>query len=129
MPQFFDVQNDLIIIFLLLIFFMTASIYSEVEKQIGIDVPYAETGSDKQRTPGEITININQDGRIFINSHERSLAQVEQTLKELAQIYKDHPIILRIDKEAAHKHFAAVFDLCQKYEIENINISTQEEKK
>lgn len=115
--------------FLLLIFFMTASIFSEIEKQVGIDVPYAETGADKQRMPGEITINIDDTGKIFVNSHERSHQQLENILKELSEVYKEHPIILRVDENAAHKHFVSVFDLCQKYEIENINISTQQENK
>ena len=46
------------VIFLLLIFFMTTSIYAQLEEEIGIVVPTATEAVPPDRTPGEIIINI-----------------------------------------------------------------------
>ena len=53
------------IVFLLLIFFMVATIYAQWESKIGITVPIAETGEQTGRTPGEIIINIDNTGAVL----------------------------------------------------------------
>lgn len=50
------------ILFLLLIFFMAASVYSQLESELDITVPTSEVATPIIRAPGEIIINIDKEG-------------------------------------------------------------------
>ena len=45
------------VIFLLLCFFVTASVYSQWESEISVRLPHAETADEPNRLPGEIIAN------------------------------------------------------------------------
>ena len=53
------------VMFLLLIFFMVSSIYYQLEKNLEVKVPKAESGSDVDRANVELIINIDKKGVIL----------------------------------------------------------------
>ena len=61
------------IIFILLIHFMVATIFAQWENKLGITVPTADSGTRVERQQGELIINIDSEGRIYVNSLEKSL--------------------------------------------------------
>ena len=114
------------VMFLLLIFFMVAAFLAEAEKNLKIQVPTAQSAAEHKRYPGEIIVNIDKKGIISVNNSERSADQLSEILKEIAAVYQNQPVILRVDKEAPHKHFVKVFDLCKTYGISNVKIASVE---
>jgi biopolymer transport protein ExbD len=115
------------IMFLLLIFFMVSSIYYQLEKNLEVKVPKAESGVSSERSVGEMIINIDQKGAYYINNIKQSLEGVEELLRDVVKEHKVQPVIIRCDKNAPHKYFVKVFDVCQKLEIEDIRIATEPE--
>jgi biopolymer transport protein ExbD len=108
------------IMFLLLIFFMVAAVYAQWEKKIGIDVPTAQSFDDNPRIPGEIIINIEDDGVIYVNNTQMSIARLENLLANVAQDYRDQPIIIRADGTTDHQDVMAVLDVCRTAGIWNV---------
>ena len=51
------------IVFLLLIFFMVASVFSQWETKIGIKLPTSDSGIREARMPGEIIVNIDNENK------------------------------------------------------------------
>ena len=70
------------VIFLLLCFFVTASVYSQWESEISIQLPNARTGEDPDRLPGEIIANIAKDGTVRVNGAELTLDDLQECVDE-----------------------------------------------
>ena len=116
------------IVFLLLIFFMSASIFYQLETEINITVPTAKEATETRRTPGEIIINIRKDGTIIVNQRELSYDELEMMLGRVSELYKGQPVIIRADKHTYHENVIKVLDICAGAEIWNVSFATMEEK-
>ena len=116
------------IIFLLLIFFMAASIFYQLETEINITVPTAKESTDIKRAPGEIIINIRKDGAVVVNQRKMSYEKLDRMLKRVSELYKGQPVIIRADKETYHKNVIKVLDLCAGADIWNVSFATMKEK-
>jgi len=116
------------VMFLLLIFFMVSSIYYQLEKNLEVKVPRAESGVESVRQPGELIINVTKEGKYFVNNIEMNIDSVEEVLRDVVKKFnQSQPIIIRCDQNSAHKYFVKVFDICQTLEIEDVRIATQPE--
>ncbi|MGI6353649.1 MAG: biopolymer transporter ExbD [Lentisphaerae bacterium] len=112
------------IIFILLIHFMIATIFAQWENKLGITVPTADSGIRSERQQGELIINIDSEGRIYVNSLEKSLEYLETLLAQVADTFIDQPVIIRADMETRHKDVIKVLDLCTKVDIRHVNFAT-----
>lgn len=108
------------IMFLLLIFFMAATIFAQWETKIGITVPTADTGVRGVRQPGEIIINLDADGHIFVNSVEMTPERLEALLAKVADAFKNQPVIVRADRMTRHEAVVQILDICRKVDIWNV---------
>jgi biopolymer transport protein ExbD len=115
------------IMFLLLIFFMVSSIYYQLEKNLEVKVPKAESGVSSERTAGELIINVDKKGGYYVNNIKQSIEAIESLLGDVLKDHDGTPVIIRCDKEAPHKFFVKVFDVCQKLGIQDIRIATEPE--
>ncbi len=115
------------IIFLLLIFFIAAAVYSQWESKLEIKVPTADTGLDRARYDGEAIINIDKKGKFFLNSVEYTPVRLEILLKKLADTYSGQPVVIRPDRETDCKYLIQIIDICAKVDISNISFATIKE--
>ncbi len=116
------------IVFLLLIFFMASFIYQELETELDISVPTADQSTDMTRTPGEIIINVREDGVVVVNQRKLSFKELDVMLKRVSDLYENQPVIIRGDRDARHKHIIRVLDLCAGANIWNVSFATMKEK-
>lgn len=112
------------IIFLLLIFFIAASVYSQWESKLEIQVPTSETASHRARFPGEAIINIDKDGGFFLNSIKFTPKRLTQVLNQLSKTYPDQPVVIRADKETHCSYLIKLLDICAQTDISNISFAT-----
>ncbi len=116
------------VMFLLLIFFMVSSIYYQLERNLEVKIPRAESGVENTRQVAELIINITKDGKYLVNNIQMELAGVEEILRDIVKRFKQNqPIIIRCDQDCPHKYFVKVFDICQLLGIEDVRIATQPE--
>ena len=66
------------VLFLLLIFFMTASVFREQELQIDVALPTAEMAQPPATTATQITISLTADDRIYLGPRELTLAALRR---------------------------------------------------
>ncbi len=111
------------IVFLLLIFFMSAAIFYQLEGDLNITVPSADQAEKSPRMAGEIVINIDQNGDVIVNQRQLSDAELKDLLVRIAQTYKDQPVIIRADKQTFHEHVIKVLDMCAGAGIWNISFA------
>ena len=124
----FQMTSMMDIVFLMLVFFITTSVFSQWEYEINIALPTAQTGKVPDRLPGEIIINIAKDGRISVNQQDLTLEALKTRLDRLARYFPGQPVVLRADKETRYESLIKVIDTCRKADIWNFSMATSEEK-
>ena len=114
------------IVFLLLCFFVTTSVFSQWEYEVAITLPSAQSGKVPDRLPGEIIINITDDGRVSVNQQNLTLDVLKERLKKLASYYPGQPVVLRADKATPYEKLMKVIDTCRQADIWNFSMATKE---
>lgn len=120
----FQFTSMMDVVFLLLCFFVTSSVFSQWEYEIDIALPTAESGTMPARLPGEIIVNIDKEGVIRINQVELTEEEFLDRCRKLSSIYKGHPIVLRADKETDYADVLNVIDICRQADIWQISFAT-----
>ena len=114
------------IVFLLLCFFITTSVFSQWENEIDITLPTAESGKVPDRLPGEIIINISEDGRVSVNQQDLTLEALKGRLDRLARYFPGQPVVLRADKATQYEDLIKVIDTCRMADIWNFSMATKD---
>ncbi len=127
LPQF-QITPMMDVVFLLLCFFITTSVFSQWEYEVDVVLPTAESGKMPDRLPGEIIINLARDGRIVINQQPLTREELRARLQRLARFFPGQPIVLRADRATAYDHVIGVIDLCRQVDIWNISFATSAEE-
>jgi len=115
------------IVFLILIFFMTISTFTQLESELNINVPKAMESKKASRTPGEIIINVTEKGAIIVNQQKLNYQELTMMLKKISNLFPDQPVIVRADENSYHKYVINVLDACASADIWNISFSTQKD--
>ena len=112
------------VIFLLLCFFVTVSVFSQWENEISIKLPNAATAEQPERLPGEIVINIARDGSIRVNGMELTHEELGSRLAKVAKFYPGQPVILRADARTSYESLVKVVDTCRAADVWNFSLAT-----
>ena len=112
------------VVFLLLCFFITTSVFSQWEMEVDVVLPTAQSAKMPDRLPGEVIINLARDGRITINQQELSKADLADRLARLARFFPGQSVVIRADRQTAYEQLVAIIDTCRLADIWNISFAT-----
>lgn len=112
------------VLFLLLIFFMTASVFREQELQIDVALPTAEMAQPPATTATQITISLTADDRIYLGPRELTLAALRRTLAELVRDFPDEVVVVRGDQASSFGLAVKVMDAAQLAGVTNVSVAT-----
>ena len=113
------------VVFLLLIFFVTAWASSTNERDMTISVPAAEQNAkNPNKDPYEIIINVTKDGTVKLNNGVVQLDDLLGRLQAIQTINPNQSVILRGDALAEFQHIINVMDVIKKAGIWNVAFST-----
>jgi len=111
------------VLFLLLIFFMTASVFREQELQMNVDLPAAESAQAAgPRAP--IVITIQDDGGIYMGQQAYELPELQRTLRELADEFPNETVLIRGDREGKVGLLVRVIDMAYDAGLANVQLAT-----
>ena len=116
------------VIFLLLCFFVTTSVFSQWETEISITLPTAKSATVPGRMPGEIILNLSKDGTVSVNGQTLTLAEVTERLTRIAKLYPGQPVVIRADKATAYDSLVGVIDACRTADVWNFSLATKDEE-
>lgn len=111
------------VLFVLIIFFLLATRFADLERDIAVRVPrVAATGAAAPAPPRRV-INVHQDGKITL---DRKVVTAEQLTAELTasrRQAKDLGVVVRGDGEGAFQNVATVLNACRQAGISDLGIS------
>ena len=106
------------VLFLLLIFFMTASVFREQE------LPAADTAAPGQEGGTQVVISLTEDGRVFLGAREMTEQELSLTLAQLAQQYPDEAVVIRGDQLSKYGQAVHLMDLAKDAGFTNVTLAT-----
>lgn len=115
------------VIFLLLCFFVTVSVFSQWENEISIQLPTATTAQEPDRLPGEIVVNLNKDGEVTVNGRRLGLGELKDRLARISKFYPGQPVIIRADRETRYDALVDLIDTCRAADVWNFSLATDGE--
>ena len=127
-PAALALTSMLDVIFLLLCFFVTASVFSQWESEVTISLPSASSSETPGRLPGEVILNVAKDGSVTVNAQRLTLSDLEGRLRKVAEFYPGQPVVLRADKATSYSSLMSVIDTCRNAGVWNFSLATVQEK-
>ena len=120
-----DLTPAIDVVFILLIFFIVTSVFKKEELALILDLP-ASNAKEMEIQKEQVFIELSQD-KLAIKGIEVSFESLEGNLKIIKD--KEKPVIVRIDKKVEYQRVVKVLDLLQKYNLSNLALVTNEDKK
>ncbi|HLQ46363.1 MAG TPA: biopolymer transporter ExbD [Planctomycetaceae bacterium] len=113
------------VVFLLIIFFMVGTQFTNRERKYDIDLPTVAEAAPLTELPDDLVINVDREGKIFLADKAVSLTQLEQELAKARGNYTDLGVIIRGQGTGPYQHIADVLSICQKVQIKKMTLATQ----
>ena len=113
------------VVFLLIIFFLVGSRFSEDERQFDVKLPSVADAQPLTSPPDEIVVNVFQDGRIVVNEQPRTLAELEQDLIGARSRYADQAVLIRGEGEGRYQGIIDVLVACHRAQIKHFSLAAE----
>ena len=114
------------VLFCLILFFMAASKFTELERKIGLQVPEVSDRGALTAAPEKKTINIYRDGVIEMDRQVvPNLRTLTEQLADARRQYADIGVLVRGDGEGKFQRVAEVLNACKQAGISELGISVK----
>jgi len=113
------------IVFLLIIFFMVGTKFTEMERNMQLEVPQISDAGALAPAPKKQVVNIYRDGRIALNRNVVTLEELEAQLAKARSSYSDLGVIVRGDGAGSFQSVANVLGACRKAGVTDMGISVR----
>ena len=107
---------------LLIIFIITTPL---LEKGLSVKLPGGGQADKPVQKQDIRTVEINQQGQVFLNSQPVTIAAMEQSLVLDFKINPNLVVYVRADRKTSFENFAAVSDACQRNGITRLSVRTE----
>jgi len=117
------------IVFLLIIFFMVSTKFSElneVERDLAINVPTVSDAAALTPAPNKRLVEVSRDGSIKLDRHAVTLGELKSKLSAAKQQYPKLGVVIRGDGRGALQHSVEVLATCRKAQITDLNITLKQ---
>jgi len=113
------------IVFLLIIFFMVGTKFTELERKIGLRVPEVTDSGALTAAPERKVISVYRDGRIELDQEPVTLGELTSRLTDVSRQYADLGVLVRGDGRGPYANVANVLNACKQAGVRDLNLSVQ----
>jgi biopolymer transport protein ExbD len=114
----------LIDVLVMLIFFAFVTMQFRSAATLNITLPRVETAG-KNEFKGTVTIGIDKDGVISFNGRTTNETELLDLLREVRNIDRDIPVLIRADETTPLKTLAFVMDSCRKSGLNKFSLQSR----
>ncbi len=124
-PPVLNVTSMIDVVFLLLIFFMVSTKFTELERKIGLQVPQVADQAALTNAPAKKVVNVYRDGQITLDRQTVSLHELTGQLAAARGQYADLGVLVRGDGEGQFQRVAEVLNACKQAGVADLAISVR----
>ncbi len=115
------------IVFLLLIFFLVATRFSEEEREMDVQLPDASEAKPLTSKPRELFINIDERGRYYVTGKIVTIEELDPILKAA---WVNNPgrasVVIRADRRVTWQHVVRAMNACNRAKIRDYRVTTRD---
>jgi len=108
--------------FNLLIFFMAATSFTQIEKDMNVQLPRTAPFQTMSAPPKQIVINIRQDGSTVIAGKSYTPDELAKFIQAEIKPDPNRAVLIRADERSIMKYFAGVATLCRRAGVSELKI-------
>jgi biopolymer transport protein ExbD len=113
------------VLFLLIIFFMVATTFGDLERNMELKVPEVTEAGDSVRPAKPLVINVFADGTLDLDGQPATLAELGARLGEARQRLGQPTVVIRGDAQTAFQHVASALAACRSAGISELGITVR----
>lgn len=113
------------IVFLLIIFFMVGTKFTELERSMELEVPQVSDVGALTSAPQQQVVNVYGDGRIALDKEFVSLEELKSRLTRTRSQYADLGVLVRGDAQGPLQNVTTVLDVVRQAGISDMGISVR----
>jgi biopolymer transport protein ExbD len=113
------------IVFLLIIFFMVGTKFTELERKIGLQVPQVNNAGALTTAPEKKVVSVYRDGTITLDHQEVTPEELTALLRAARREYADLGVLVRGDENGRLQTVATVLSACTQAGISRMGISVR----
>src|SRR5437868_3469476 len=114
----------LIDVLVMLIFFAFVTMQFKSAATLNITLPKVDTAG-KNEFKGTVTIGIDKDGTISFNGATATEEQLLALLRQVRDVNKDIPVLIKADETTQLKKLAFVMDACRKTGLNKFSLQSR----
>lgn len=115
------------VLFLLLIFFMTASVFRDAELAVEVALPDSQSALSEVGPGTQVVITVDAEDRVFLGEREVPLSQLPGLLDDLATVVEKDSVVVRGDRGASYGVPFAVLDMVKLAGLGDVSLATVRE--
>lgn len=113
------------VLFLLIIFFMVGTRFSEPERNINLQLPQVRENGALTDAPAKRVINVMHDGKILMDDKPMTLSELTNELTTAHHQYPALGVLVRGDATGAFQNVASVLAACRQAGIADLGIAVR----
>jgi biopolymer transport protein ExbD len=113
------------VLFLLIIFFMVATKFDEMERNIEVAVPEVGHAGDSTPPPQPLVVTVLAEGRAELDGTPVTFEELTARLAAARTPLTEPTVVIRGDAQCAFQHVASALAACQQAGISNLGITVR----
>ncbi len=115
-------------VFLLLIFFLVATMYKKKDRDIAISPPVSRSASRLLADDKNVVLGVDPEGVLYWQGVPSSRGGIHRRIRELGEEDPGRQVRIDADAEAPFEQVAELLNLCQFFGMNHVGIRTYDER-
>jgi len=108
-----DLTPVIDMVFLLLIFFLVATTFQQIEREMNVVLPSAAAATPISAALRELVINVNSEGQIIVAGKRLEPDELSTMVKTAVAGNPNQKVSVRGDRTTAYSNIVRVLDICK----------------
>ena len=117
-----DITPLIDVVFLLLIFFMTSTVFKKTELALLLNLPKTTSGEQASSKTKALVIEVSKE-ESAMEGKSYTMPELEKRLSQVKN--KEQAIDLRVDKDVQYSRLVKILDILKKFDLSNLSLITE----
>ncbi len=109
----------------LLIFFMMATKFADIERDVRVHPPLSRDARPITETPMEIVVNVTREGSFMIAGKQRTIEDIDSLLSAAVKADPQQSVVIRGDRDTILQFAVNILDVCEKNGVAHTYLTTR----